>query len=139
MLERQAVVIAGGVSLVILGLLAGASLSVNLLLSMIYAQREAFAVTRALGMGRGMVIGVAVVQAVVIAMAGTMIGLAATPFFAAGLNSLAVAVTGFDGLVVVPTAAYVAGVGVAAVFGMLGGSVGAWRITRASAVEQVLD
>jgi len=79
LLERQAVVLAAGASLVILGIVAGGILSLNLLLSLIYVQRKPLAVLRAVGATRRGVVGVAIVQALVIATSGYLLGIGATP------------------------------------------------------------
>lgn len=137
-LQRQATILAGGLSLVVVGVLAGAALSLNLLLSLMYGQRDGFALLRAIGATRSSVIGVAVVQATVVAAAGCVVGLALTPPAAFLLESLAATVTGFEGLVRVPTTAYVAGVTVASGFAILGGAAGAWRVGRMGTVARVI-
>jgi len=68
-----------GASLVILGIVAGGILSLNLLLSLIYVQRKPLAVLRAVGATRRGVVGVAIVQALVIATSGYLLGIGATP------------------------------------------------------------
>ncbi|AUX09381.1 ABC transport system permease protein [Halalkaliarchaeum desulfuricum] len=136
-LERQAVVLAGGISLAALGVIAGAALSMNLLLSMVYAQRETFAVMRALGMGGRTVVGVALTQAVIVGIAGGAVGLLVTPAAAAGIETIAATVTGFEGLVQVPTEAYLAGGAIAAVFTAIGGVAGAVRVSRIAPLEQL--
>ncbi|MDB9249360.1 hypothetical protein PN419_10175 [Halorubrum ezzemoulense] len=50
------------------------------------------------------------------------------------LNRIALAVTGFEGLVHVPTYACVAGAGVACGFALLGGMLGAWQVGRVASL-----
>ncbi|MUW14941.1 FtsX-like permease family protein [Halorubrum sp. CBA1125] len=137
--ERQAVVLAAGASLVALGVVAGGALSLNLLLSIVYVQREALSVLRAVGATRLGVVGVAVTQALVIAALGFVLGAAATPVLAAALDRVALAVTGFEGLVRVPAYAYAAGAAVAFGFALLGGVVGAVRVTRLASANDLLQ
>lgn len=133
-LQRQAVVIAGGLSLVGVALLAGMVLSLNLLLSLVYQQRRSLAVLQAIGGSRLSVVGIAVTQAVVIAALGGSLGLLLTPPAAAGLEALAATVTGFEGLVQVPWEAYALGGATALTFALVGALLGAWRATRSATV-----
>lgn len=135
LLERQAVVLAAGASLVGLGVIAGGILSLNILLSMIYIQRRSLAILRAVGVTRRSVIGIALVESAVIAVVGYLLAVGVTPLLARGLNRVAVSVTGFDGLVQVPSYAYLMGAGVACGFALLGGTLGAWRVARVASVQ----
>ena len=134
-LQQQAVVLAAGTSLVVLGVVAGGMLALNLLLSLVYIQRQPFAVLRATGATRRGIAGIAVVQAVTIAVCGYLLGAALTPALAAGLDQLAFTVTGFEGLVQVPRYAYLAGGVVAGGFALLGGLLGVWRVTRVTSAR----
>lgn len=138
LLERQAVVLAAGTSLVVLGVVAGGILSLNLLLSLIYVQRKPLSVLRAVGATRRGVVGIAIVQALTIATAGYLLGAGATPLIAVVLDQIALTVTGFEGLVQVPQYAYLAGAGVAFGFALLGGIAGAWRVTRVASANQLV-
>lgn len=138
LLERQAVVLAAGGSLVVLGVISGGILSLNLLLSIVYVQRKPLSVLRAVGATRRGVVGVAIVQALAIATAGYLLGVGLTPLLAAVLDKIALTVTGFDGLVQVPQYAYIAGAGVAFGFALLGGITGAWRVTRVASANQLV-
>ncbi|GAB6878824.1 hypothetical protein JCM17823_10980 [Halorubrum gandharaense] len=138
LLERQAVVLAGGVSLVVLGVISGALLSLNLLLSLVYTQRQPLSVLRAVGGTKRSVVGVAVTQATTIAVLGLLVGAAATPVLAGVLETVAYMVTGFEGLVQVPQYAYLAGAGVALGFALLGGIGGAWRVTRVTSARGLM-
>lgn len=138
LLERQAVILAAGTSLVILGIVAGAILSLNLLLSMIYVQRKPLSVLRAIGATRRGVVGVAITQALIIATIGYVLAVGLTPLLAAGLDQAAVSVTGFENLVQVPQYGYIAGGAVAVGFALIGGVVGAWRVTRLTSANQLV-
>lgn len=138
LLERQAVVLAAGGSLVVLGIISGGILSLNLLLSIVYVQRKPLSVLRAVGATRRGVVGVAIVQALTIATAGYLLGIGLTPLLATVLDEIALTVTGFDGLIQVPQYAYLAGAGVAFGFALLGGVAGAWRVTRVASANQLV-
>ena len=129
--ERQALVIAGGLSLAVLGVLAGTVLSLNLFLSLLAGQREDVAVLRAVGMSRGSVFFVAAVEALAVAVVGGGLGLVASPAIAAGLDGLAAGLVGFEGLVRIPAWGYAAGGGVAVGFGLVGAVVGVARVSGA--------
>lgn len=138
LLERQAVILAAGTSLVILGIAAGAILSLNLLLSLIYVQRKPLSVLRAVGVTQRGVIGVAVTQALIIATLGYVIAVGLTPLIAVGVDQATTAVTGFENLVQVPQYGYAAGAVVAFGFALLGGVIGAWRVTRVASAQQLV-
>ena len=137
-LQQQAVILAAGTSLVILGVIAGGMLSLNLLLSLVYIQREPLSVLRATGTTRAGIVAIAMTQAGVIAVGGYLLGVIFTPLLAAGIDRIAFAVTGFEGLVQVPAYAYYAGGGVAIAFALLGGLAGAWRVTRITSAQGLL-
>ena len=138
-LQQQAVVLAAGTSLVVLGVVAGGMLALNLLLSLVYIQRQLFAVLRATGTTRGGIAGIAIVQAISIAVSGYLLGAVLTPPLAAVLDQLAFAVTGFEGLVQVPRYAYLAGGAVAGGFALLGGLLGVWRVTRVTSARGLIN
>ncbi|MEZ3169660.1 ABC transporter permease [Halorubrum sp. RMP-47] len=139
LLQQQAVVLAAGTSLVVLGVVAGGMLSLNLLLSLVYIQRAPFSVLRATGATRRSVAGIAIVQAISIAFGGYLLGAALTPPLAAALDWLAFTVTGFDGLVQVPPLAYLAGGAIAGGFALLGGLLGVWRVTRVTSARGLVS
>ncbi len=138
-LDRQALVIASGVSLVGLAVLAGIGLSLNLFLSLIYQQRRELAVYRALGGSRSSTVGLAVFQAALIAAAGALLGVALTPVLAIGVDQIAVTVTGFEGLVQVPLEGYALGVGLAGLFGLVGTIAGVVRLSREKPVSLLIQ
>jgi putative ABC transport system permease protein len=138
LLERQAVVLAAGGSLVVLGVVSGGILSLNLLLSIVYVQRKPLSVLRAVGATRRGIVAIAVVQALAIASVGYLLGIGLTPVFAGVLDEVAFAVTGFEGLIQVPQYGYLAGAGVAFGFAVLGSIAGAWRVTRVASANRLV-
>lgn len=133
-LERQALVIAGGIGIVGLAVLSGMALSLNLFLSLMYQQRQEIAVFRAVGGSRLSIAVLSLVQAMAIATVGGLIGLALTPLLAGGLDWVATTVTGFENLVQVPPVAYWTGFGLAIGFGIIGAIGGSWRTARHTSV-----
>lgn len=131
LLERQSAVIAGGLSLAVLGVLAGMVLSVNLFLSLLWNQRRDFAVLRAVGGSQSSVRHLAAVEAVIVALFGAGLGLGLSPLVALGLDSLAASLTGFGGLVRIPLVGYLLGAGIAMAFGLLGAAIGVLRVRGA--------
>ncbi|QLG27366.1 ABC transporter permease [Halorarum halophilum] len=102
-LEEQAVVLASGASLVVMALVAGVLLLTNLQLSFVYRHRRTFGALKALGTSQFSLIVVVGTRALVIGLLGGALGIAFSIPGIWVLNRVAVAVTGFDGVVsVVP-------------------------------------
>lgn len=133
-LERQAVLIGGGVSLSLLALVAGIAFSLGLVVSIVYQQRAEFAAFRATGGSLGSLVVIALTQTAAIAAIGGGLGLVATVPTASGLEQLTATVTGFDGLVRVPRAGYLLGAGLVGLFTLLGTVASVWRITRVGTI-----
>lgn len=136
-LERQAAIIAGGLSLVALAIISGMLLSLNLFLSLVYQQRDQLAVFRAIGGSRGSTVGLTLLQGTIIATAGCALGLGLTPPLASAIDWAAVTLTGFEGLVQIPTEGYLVGAGVAAAFGVLGTLAGVLRLSGDESVARL--
>lgn len=129
-LERQAVIIAGGVSLVVLAIVAGLALTLNILLAMVYQQLPEYAALKALGTSTTVIAGTAVLQAVVVGLLGMTIGVGLAVPFATGVNALAFAVTGFDNVVRLTPRVLAVGPLVALMMALVSGAIASWRITR---------
>ncbi|PSQ47125.1 ABC transporter permease [Halobacteriales archaeon SW_7_65_23] len=136
-LERQAAIIAGGLSLVALSIISGMLLSLNLFLSLVYQQRDQLAVFRAIGGSRGSTVGLTLLQGTIIATAGCALGLGLTPPLASAIDWAAMTLTGFEGLVQIPTEGYLVGAGVAAAFGVLGTLAGVLRLSGDESVARL--
>jgi putative ABC transport system permease protein len=108
-IERQAVVIAGGVSLVALALIAGAALTLNVLLAMIRQQWTEFAALRAIGCSTWTLAGAVAVQALLVGLLGSGLGLVLTVPLAEVLDFVAQTITGFEDVVRTPTMVLVGG------------------------------
>jgi putative ABC transport system permease protein len=136
-IQRQAVVIAGGVSLVLLALVAGMALTLNVVLSLIQKQRETFAALKAVGCSSGTLAGVIAVQTVFVGLLGICGGVLATFPLAIGVDWVAVTVTGFENVVRTPRSVYLLGGGVAAVMSVVSALVSGGEIRRLD-VQSVL-
>ena len=134
-LERQAVVLAGGVSLIVLAVLAGLALTLNILFSMVYQQRPEYAALKALGSSTRTISGTVFTQALIVGFLGTGLGLVLTVPLADGLNAVAVAITGFENVVRLQPRVYALGLGVAVVMSVVSGLVASWRMAKVSPVQ----
>jgi putative ABC transport system permease protein len=134
-LQNQALVLAGGVTLVVLAFIAGLALTTNLLGLVVYQQRETLAALQATGMSQSTLVGLIAGQGLVLGIVGGLIGVGLTPPLAEVLNRIAEALVGFDGLVQVPTEMLFVGFGIATVVGTVSAAVVAWRISRLDTLE----
>lgn len=128
--ERQAVVLAGGASLVVLAVAAGAALSLNALLSMVAQGAEAYAALKTLGTSSRTLALVALVQTLVVALLGGAVGIALALPAAAALNRAVAAVVGFSGVVQFGPRVVAVGAAVALGTGLLSGLVAATSLVR---------
>jgi putative ABC transport system permease protein len=136
-LQRQATVIAGGSALVVLAIVAGFALTVNLLLSLVYQERETFAALKAVGCSTATLSGVIGLQALVLGILGGLVGIGVAVPAAAGLDAVAAWVTGFENVVRLTRELLVAGFLLAVVVSTLGGLVAGWQLGQLSPTEQL--
>lgn len=97
--ERQAVILAGGTSLIALAILAGLALTLNALLSMLIQQAEAYAALKSLGTSTTTLTLTAFIQTLYVAVLGGSLGLLGTIPAASGLNRVIAILVGFNGVV----------------------------------------
>lgn len=131
-LRDQAVVLASGLSLVVLAVIAGAALTANLLMALMYQQRKPFSVLVALGAPAATPVTIAIVQALVVGTIGGVIGVLMTVPAVTVLNRVAETLTGFDGVVQTSPEILLGGFGIALVMSLLGSVASAWRIARST-------
>jgi len=136
-LERQAVLIAAGGSLVVLAAIAGIALTTNLLLSLVYQQRRTLAALRAQGAAASTLVGVVGTQALLLGIAGGLLGAVLTIPAISGLNIVSEAVVGFEDVVSTQPRILIGGIIVALVIGILGALAAGWRVSRLSPLEQL--
>lgn len=129
-LAENALVLASGVVLVVLAVVAGVALTANLLALLVYQQRQELAAAKALGVSGRILVATAGGQGLVLGLLGGSLGLLLTPLAASGLNAVAAHLVGFTGLVQTPTPIFVLGGGVAVGIGTVGAVVAGWRASR---------
>jgi putative ABC transport system permease protein len=136
-LRQNAVVIAVGGALVVLAVVAGFALTLNVLSIVVFQQREELAALTALGMSAKTLVGMVAAQGVLLGAAGGLLGVVATPPFAAALNYVAAEIVGFENLVQTPGSVLAVGAAVALVIGTLAAAVTGWRTLGVAGVEQL--
>ena len=129
-LQNQALVLAGGVTLVVLAFIAGLALTTNLLGLVVYQQRETLAALQATGMSQSTLIGLISGQGFMLGVVGGLLGVGLTPPLAEVLNQIAERLVGFEGLVQVPTQMLFVGFGIATIVGTVSAAIVAWRISK---------
>ena len=98
-LRGKVTIVASGVSLVALAVVAGILLTMNLQLSYIYQRRETYAALQALGTSTSSLILILLTQALVVGFLGGLVGVALAFPSAWLLNRVAAMLTGFEGVV----------------------------------------
>jgi putative ABC transport system permease protein len=134
-LERQAVVLASGGSLVVLAVVAGIALTANLMVSVVYQQRRELAALKALGSRTSTLVGVVLVQALCLGVLGGLLGVAATLPLANGLDIVAASLVGFENVVRTPPWVLGAGMLVAVPISLLGATVAGWQVSTLSPID----
>jgi putative ABC transport system permease protein len=94
--ERQAVFIAGGATLVLLAVVVGLALTLNALVSMFVQHVEAYAALKALGTSTATLTIAAIAQTLLVGLLGGVFGLGAAVPIAAGLNQAITQIIGFE-------------------------------------------
>jgi putative ABC transport system permease protein len=134
-LERQAVILASGGSLVVLALLAGIALTANLMVSVVYQQRRELAALKALGSRTSTLVGVVVVQALCLGVLGGALGVAATIPAATLLDVVAASLVGFENVVRTPQWVLGAGFAIAVPISLVGAAVAGWQVSKLSPID----
>ncbi|WP_159900258.1 ABC transporter permease [Salinirussus salinus] len=129
-LQDQAVVLVSGASLVALAVLAGVLLLLNLQLSFVTRHRERFGAVKATGVSGTSLLVLVGCNAVCIGLLGGVVGVALAVPSLWGVNYVAEAVTGFQGLVTVSPAILLGGLGLAVAVSCLGGIVAGVYLAR---------
>jgi putative ABC transport system permease protein len=124
------VVLAAAGVLVVLAIVAGIALTANALALLVYQQREALSALKAGGVSSRTLWWMVVGQALAVAVAGGVIGVAATPLAVEGLNLVAARIVGFEGLVQTRPWVYVLGGAIAVGIGLIGAVVTGWQLRK---------
>jgi putative ABC transport system permease protein len=135
----QNVVVATAAVLVVLALVAGVALTANLLALSITSQRRTLAALQAVGLSRGSLVIVVAVQGLLLGLLGWLVAALLTPPAATGLDRVAAAVVGYEGLLRTPDWLYAAGAGLGLVVGTGGAVVAALLVTRLEPLEQLQE
>lgn len=134
-LEEQLLVLAAGGTFVLLAIITGIALTAQLLTLLAYQQRETFAALMAQGCSRTLIAGTVGWQGVMLGTIGGLIGVLLTPVAVRGLNEIAVALVGFDGLVQTEAWILLTGGLIAIVIGTASASIAGWRVVRDRPIE----
>lgn len=134
-LEDQALLIAAGLALVALAFLGGGALTANVLAMSVHQQRRELGALKAIGVSSGTLVWTTAVQGLVYSSLGAVLALALTAPSATALDALARSLTGFEGLVRVPTQAYWLGLGGAIAIGILSAGYAGWRVSRTNPLD----
>ncbi|RDI69693.1 ABC transporter permease [Halopelagius longus] len=129
-IQKNALVLASGFVLVGLAVVVGLALTVNLLAIVVYQQREEFAALQAMGISRGLLVGVVSVQALLICLAGGAAGLLATPVAAGLTNELVIRLVGLESLLRTPPLVYAVGGAIALAIGTGSAAAVGWQLSR---------
>jgi len=133
----QAVVIASGVSLVALAVVAGILLLTNLQLSFVARHRETFGALSALGTSQSSLIVVVVLNTLAIGVVGGAIGSALAVPSIWGINRIAEIVSGFENVVSVSEPVLAGGFVVSVAVSLLGGIVATLYLGRMRPLEHL--
>lgn len=133
----QAVVIASGVSLVALAVVAGILLLTNLQLSFVARHRETFGALSALGTSQSSLIVVVVLNTLAIGVVGGAIGSALAVPSIWGINRIAEVVSGFENVVSVSEPVLAGGFVVSVAVSLLGGIVATLYLGRMRPLEHL--
>jgi putative ABC transport system permease protein len=136
-LRGQSTILASGITVVVLAIAGGIALVSNILGLFVYQQRRSIAALRAIGISRGLLLRVIVVQGLTIAATGAAVGLALAWPAVRVTNYAVEAVIGHEDLVMLPTWIPVAGAGLALSMGLVGALVGGWLVARVSPLEHL--
>ncbi|SDY75027.1 ABC transporter permease [Halopenitus persicus] len=134
-LERQAVVLAGGASLIVLAVVAGLTLTLNILLSMVYQQLPQYAALKALGNSSITVTGVVITQAIIVGILGCVVSLGLVIPMANGIDHLATTITGFENVVRISPQILLLGTGVATTMSLLSGLIAGTRLVGLDSIR----
>ncbi|WP_276248675.1 ABC transporter permease [Haladaptatus sp. YSMS36] len=136
-LQGQALVIASGVTLVVLALVAGIALTVNVLAMLVFQQRVELAALKAVGLSSRTLGAIAASQGLLLGLVGGVAGLALTPVAVRALNFVTARLVGLEGLVQMPPWVIPVGLFISLVIGTIGAIVAGVRVARIAPLTQL--
>jgi putative ABC transport system permease protein len=137
MLEEQAVVLASGVGLVVLAVVAGVLLLTNLQLSFVYRHRETFGALTAMGTSQSSLAVVVLTNTLALGLLGGLVGVGLAIPSIWGLNYVAAALSGFEGVVSVSQRILAGGFAVSLAVSLVGGVAATLYLSRLRPLEQL--
>ena len=136
-LKGKAVVIASGVSLVALAVVAGVLLLTNLQLSYVYRHRRTLGALTALGMSRLSLLGLVLVTTLLIGLVGGLVAVGASIPATWAINRIVTAVVGFENVVAVSERFLLAGLAGAVAVSVAAGLVAGLYLFRLRPLDQL--
>ncbi|MDT3435573.1 ABC transporter permease [Haloarcula sp. 1CSR25-25] len=118
-IQDQIAVIASGVSLVVLAVVAGILLTLNLQLSFVYQRRETFAALQALGTPTSSLSAIVLTNTLLIGLLGGLVGIGVAYPATWLVNRVAAALSGFEQVVTLSDRVLLGGLGVAVCVSLL--------------------
>ena len=136
-LQDKAVVLASGVSLVVLAIVAGILLLTNLQLSFVYRHRETFGALTAIGTSRSSLAVLVLVNTLFLGILGGIVGIGLAIPSLWGINQIAAAVSGFEGVVSVSRRILLGGLGVSLAVSLIGGTAATVYLARINPLDNL--
>lgn len=126
-IAERIIVVGAGIVLVGLAVLAGITLTVNLLALLVMQEQETLAAIRAVGVSRPVVVGLVGLQGICYGILGAGLGLALTYPISMALNRVTESLVGFEGLVQITPTVLAVGAIIALIAGVSSAIVAGWR------------
>jgi len=136
-LSQRSLVLAAGVSLIVLAVVTGLALVANVFGLLVYQQRRQLAALKASGVRSGTLVKTVFAEGLAVGALGALLGLSAVTPAVTGLNVAVEYVVGFEDIISAPWWAFPAGFGVAVGVGVLGSVVAGIRVGRVSPLEHL--
>ncbi|MBX0297439.1 ABC transporter permease [Haloarcula nitratireducens] len=136
-LQNQSVVLASGLSLVIMAVVAGILLLTNLQLSFVARHRETFGALTAIGTSQRSLAVILLANTLTVGILGGVVGIGLAVPSIWGVNQIAAALSGFEDVVSLSEQVLVAGFSVAFVVSAIGGVAATWYLSRLSPLSQL--
>lgn len=131
-LRSQSDVLASAVTIVVIAVVGGIALVSNIMGLFVYQQQRVLAALRAIGVSSGFLLWVVIGQGIVIAAAGTALGLGIALPALRGINWVVAHVVGFEDIIAMPQWTMAVGGGIAMVMGLGGSLVAGVLVVRTS-------
>lgn len=138
-LRERAIVIASGISLVGVAVVAGIALTVNVMSLSVYHQRREFAALKATGVSSRTLLLTVFVQAAAVGGLGAGVGLILSPPAVVAVNVVAERITGFAGIAQLADWMFLVGIATAIGIGSMGALAAGWRVIGVNPLDQLRE